>query len=110
MVQEHMKQMLANVHVRLLAHGNLYKDVYFFATLKIAPLTLCSQEAIRIAELIESGLGLSTVPQSELDERCLLLPSGGLLDPILESSLTQIKVRIIYGPLMSQILNNLTLR
>ncbi|KAF8965197.1 Metalloenzyme, LuxS/M16 peptidase-like protein [Flammula alnicola] len=58
-VQEHMKVLLSQVNTRILAAGNMYKD-----------------EAIKIAEMVENGLGQSPLSPTELNERSLLLPEG----------------------------------
>lgn len=58
-VEAHTKELLSQVNVRILAAGNMYKD-----------------EAIRIAEMVEEGLGSSSLSPSELNDRCLLMPQG----------------------------------
>lgn len=58
-VQAHIKSFLSQVNLRILVVGNMYKD-----------------EAIKIAETAEQGLGESRLSSNELNERALLLPQG----------------------------------
>ncbi|KAF9482803.1 insulin-degrading enzyme [Pholiota conissans] len=58
-VQEHRKSLLSQVSVRILAAGNLYKD-----------------EAIKIAEIVEDGLGQSPFSAAKLNDHGLILPEG----------------------------------
>lgn len=58
-VQSHIKKFLSQVNIRILVTGNMFKE-----------------EAIKIAEVAEQGLGLSGLPPSQLNERGLLLPEG----------------------------------
>ncbi|KAJ7723946.1 Metalloenzyme, LuxS/M16 peptidase-like protein, partial [Mycena maculata] len=55
-LQQHIKLLLSEVHMRILVTGNLYKD-----------------EAIKIAEMAEEGLGPSKLPPSELNDHALIL-------------------------------------
>ncbi|KAL0946537.1 hypothetical protein HGRIS_012745 [Hohenbuehelia grisea] len=57
LVEEHIKALLSDVNVRILVTGNIYKD-----------------EAIKIAEMVEKGLGATTVPLTELNDQSLILP------------------------------------
>ncbi|KAJ7481222.1 Metalloenzyme, LuxS/M16 peptidase-like protein [Mycena galericulata] len=56
-LQQHIKLLLSEVHMRILVTGNLYKD-----------------EAIKIAEMAEEGLGPSKLPPSDLNDHALILP------------------------------------
>ncbi|KAJ6525427.1 Metalloenzyme, LuxS/M16 peptidase-like protein [Mycena vulgaris] len=56
-LQQHIKLLLSEVHMRILVCGNLYKD-----------------EAVKIAEMAEEGLGPSKRPPSELIDHALILP------------------------------------
>ncbi|KAJ7709455.1 Metalloenzyme, LuxS/M16 peptidase-like protein [Mycena rosella] len=56
-LQRHVKLILSEVHMRMLVCGNLYKD-----------------EAVKIAEMAEEGLGASKVPLSQLNDHALVLP------------------------------------
>ncbi|KAF8163442.1 Metalloenzyme, LuxS/M16 peptidase-like protein [Crassisporium funariophilum] len=58
-IQEHMKKLLSQVNMRILVAGNMFKD-----------------EAIKIAEMAEDGLGPSPLSPTELNERALILPQG----------------------------------
>lgn len=58
-IQSHVKDLLSQVHLRILVTGNMYKD-----------------EAIRIAELAESDLRPTKLSPHELNERALILPEG----------------------------------
>ncbi|KDR81747.1 hypothetical protein GALMADRAFT_58881 [Galerina marginata CBS 339.88] len=58
-IQTHMKELFSKVNLRIIAAGNMYKD-----------------EAIKIAEMAEDGLGPSPLSPTELNERVLLLPQG----------------------------------
>lgn len=58
-VQAHIRDILAQVNLRILVVGNIYKD-----------------EAIKIAEMAEQGLGKSPI---DLSDRALLLPPGNVL-------------------------------
>ncbi|KAF8637420.1 hypothetical protein AX17_002915 [Amanita inopinata Kibby_2008] len=58
-IQAHMKNLLSQVHLRILVTGNIFKD-----------------DAIRIAEMAESGLVASALPANALNERALILPQG----------------------------------
>ncbi|PFH54234.1 hypothetical protein AMATHDRAFT_53111 [Amanita thiersii Skay4041] len=58
-IQQHVKKLLSQVHVRILVTGNIFKD-----------------EAIKIAEVTESGLGPSSLPLGALNEHALVLPEG----------------------------------
>lgn len=60
-VQAHIKNVLSAVNLRMLIAGNIYKD-----------------EAIKIAEMAEQGLGRSTASPDDLSDRALLLPEGPL--------------------------------
>ncbi|KAJ7172120.1 Metalloenzyme, LuxS/M16 peptidase-like protein [Mycena filopes] len=55
-LQKHIKLILSEVHMRILVTGNLFKD-----------------EAIKIAEMAEEGLGPSKCPSSELNDHALIL-------------------------------------
>ncbi|KAJ6490605.1 Metalloenzyme, LuxS/M16 peptidase-like protein [Mycena vitilis] len=55
-LQQHVKLLLSEVHMRILVTGNLYKD-----------------EAIKIAEMAEQGLGPSKPAPSELNDHALIL-------------------------------------
>lgn len=61
-VQTHIKNVLSQVHLQILAVGNMYKD-----------------EAIKISETVEKGLGRSLLSPDELHERALLLHPGKFL-------------------------------
>lgn len=61
--------LLSQVNSRILAAGNLYKD-----------------EAIKIAEIVEEGLGRSPLSPTQLNERCLLLPEGNISHRFLRST------------------------
>ncbi|KAF7363794.1 Insulin-degrading enzyme [Mycena sanguinolenta] len=56
-LQQHIKLLLSEVQLRILVTGNLYKD-----------------EAVKIAEMAEEGLGSSKLTPSELNDRALILP------------------------------------
>lgn len=56
-IQCHMKDLLSQVNLRILIVGNMFKD-----------------EAIRIAEMAEEGLGVS--PTADLNEKALIMPAG----------------------------------
>ncbi|KAJ7217183.1 Metalloenzyme, LuxS/M16 peptidase-like protein [Mycena pura] len=58
-LQQHIRLLLSEVHLRILVMGNLYKD-----------------EAIKIAEMAEMGLGASKLTPTELNERALVLQRG----------------------------------
>ncbi|KAF5347143.1 hypothetical protein D9757_013657 [Collybiopsis confluens] len=58
-IRQHAKNLLSNAKLRVLVGGNVYKD-----------------EAIKITEMAEAGLGASTLSDSELSERALVLPKG----------------------------------
>jgi len=58
-LQQYIKDFASQVNLRILVVGNMYKD-----------------EAIKIAETAEEGLGHSPLSADELNERALLLPSG----------------------------------
>ncbi|RDB21223.1 hypothetical protein Hypma_011756 [Hypsizygus marmoreus] len=58
-IQAHMKELLAQVHMRILVAGNIYKD-----------------EAITIADMAEEGLGVSSLSSIELNDRALVLPES----------------------------------
>ncbi|KAE9393647.1 hypothetical protein BT96DRAFT_959011 [Gymnopus androsaceus JB14] len=58
-ISQHAKALLEDARLRILVSGNVYKD-----------------EAIKIAEMAESGLGGSSVPDAELNDRALVLPQG----------------------------------
>ncbi|KAJ7112437.1 Metalloenzyme, LuxS/M16 peptidase-like protein [Mycena crocata] len=58
-LQQHIKLLLSEVHMRILVAGNLYKD-----------------EAIKIAEMAEEGLGPCKSAPSELNDRALILTQG----------------------------------
>ncbi|KAE9393629.1 insulin-degrading enzyme [Gymnopus androsaceus JB14] len=58
-ISQHAKALLSNARLRILVSGNVYKD-----------------EAIKIAEMAESGLGGSSMPDIELNDRALVLPQG----------------------------------
>ncbi|TFK42449.1 Metalloenzyme, LuxS/M16 peptidase-like protein [Crucibulum laeve] len=58
-IQEHMKELLSQVNLRILVSGNMYKD-----------------EAIKIAEMAEEGLGVSPLSSIELNDKALILPEG----------------------------------
>ncbi|KAF8205797.1 Metalloenzyme, LuxS/M16 peptidase-like protein [Mycena galopus ATCC 62051] len=55
-LQQHIKLLLSEVQLRMLVTGNLYKD-----------------EAIKIAEMAEEGLGASKLAPSELNDHALIL-------------------------------------
>ncbi|KAJ7137711.1 insulin-degrading enzyme [Mycena epipterygia] len=56
-LQQHIRLLLSEVHMRILVTGNLYKD-----------------EAIKIAEMAEEGLGPSKLAPSELNDQALIVP------------------------------------
>ncbi|CAK5265298.1 unnamed protein product [Mycena citricolor] len=58
-LQQHIKLMLSEVNLRIVVTGNLYKD-----------------EAIKIAEMAEEGLGVCKLPPTDLNDRALILPRG----------------------------------
>ncbi|KAJ7085711.1 Metalloenzyme, LuxS/M16 peptidase-like protein [Mycena belliarum] len=58
-LQQHVKLLLSEVHMRILVTGNLYKD-----------------EAVKIAEMAEEGLGPSKLPPSELNDHALIPHRG----------------------------------
>ncbi|PPQ98811.1 hypothetical protein CVT24_003365 [Panaeolus cyanescens] len=58
-IQDHVKKLLAQVNIRMLIMGNIFKD-----------------EAIKIAEEAEKELGTSPLSPTELNDRGLLLPKG----------------------------------
>ncbi|KAF8643775.1 hypothetical protein AX16_008794 [Volvariella volvacea WC 439] len=58
-LQEHIKALLSQVNMRILAIGNIYKD-----------------EAIRLAEMMETDLKPSTLSVVEHNDRSILLPEG----------------------------------
>ncbi|KAJ7074118.1 Metalloenzyme, LuxS/M16 peptidase-like protein [Mycena amicta] len=58
-LQKHIQLLLTQVHMRIIVAGNVYKD-----------------EAIRIAEMMEQGLGPSSLTPTQLNERALILPQG----------------------------------
>lgn len=57
LLREHIQNMLCQMHVRILVHGNIYKE-----------------EAIKIAELAESGLKPCSLSPGSLDDLSLILP------------------------------------
>ncbi|KAG6814549.1 hypothetical protein H0H92_000076 [Tricholoma furcatifolium] len=61
-VQAHVKHMLSQVNLRILVAGNIYKDSI--------------QEAMKIADIAEDGLGISPLSPIELNDRALILPDG----------------------------------
>ncbi|GLB34808.1 putative peptidase M16 family protein [Lyophyllum shimeji] len=56
-IEAHAQRLLSQVHLRMLVSGNIHKD-----------------EAIKIAEIAEDGLGVSPLSPIELNDRALLLP------------------------------------
>ncbi|KAK7038049.1 insulin-degrading enzyme [Favolaschia claudopus] len=56
-LQQHIKLLLSEVQMRILITGNIYKD-----------------EAIKIAEMAEEGLGASKLTPGELNDHSLILP------------------------------------
>ncbi|KAG5637127.1 hypothetical protein H0H81_005656 [Sphagnurus paluster] len=58
-IKAHIELLLSQVHLRVLVTGNVYKD-----------------EAIKIAEILEEGLGVSPLASIELNDRALLLPEA----------------------------------
>ncbi|KAF9566323.1 insulin-degrading enzyme [Agrocybe pediades] len=58
-VVAHVKALLSQVNIRILAAGNIYKD-----------------EAIKIAEMVEDGLKPTTLSPIDLNDRALLMPEG----------------------------------
>lgn len=58
--------------------GNVFKDVTytFFLHTHSYVLWCYLQEAIKIAEMAERGLGLSSLAPIELNDRALILPRG----------------------------------
>ncbi|KAE9395045.1 insulin-degrading enzyme [Gymnopus androsaceus JB14] len=56
---QHAKALLSNARLKILVSGNIYKD-----------------EAIKMAEMAESGLGGSSMPDAELNDHALVLPRG----------------------------------
>jgi hypothetical protein len=74
-VQAHIKHFLSQVHMRILATGNIGKDVGRFHASFCYPLTLL-KEAIRIGEEAEKDLGEPQLPLSKFDEHGLILPKG----------------------------------
>ncbi|KAJ7286255.1 Metalloenzyme, LuxS/M16 peptidase-like protein [Mycena rebaudengoi] len=56
-LQKHITLLLSEVHMRMLVTGNIYKD-----------------EAVKIAEMAEEGLGPSKLPPSELNDHALIIP------------------------------------
>ncbi|KAF8798143.1 hypothetical protein BYT27DRAFT_7124234 [Phlegmacium glaucopus] len=61
-IQKHMKEVLAQVNMRIFVAGNMFKD-----------------EAIRIAEMAEENLGPSPLSPADLNDRALILPPGSNL-------------------------------
>ncbi|KAJ4493396.1 Metalloenzyme, LuxS/M16 peptidase-like protein [Lentinula lateritia] len=58
-ISEHAKNILSDAKLRILVSGNVYKD-----------------EAMKIAEMAEAGLGASATSHSDLNDRALILPQG----------------------------------
>ncbi|KAG5647302.1 hypothetical protein DXG03_000839 [Asterophora parasitica] len=58
-IKSHIQKLLSQVNLRILVAGNVYKD-----------------EALKIAEIAEEGLGPSPLAPIELNDRALLLPEG----------------------------------
>ncbi|KII88123.1 hypothetical protein PLICRDRAFT_160956 [Plicaturopsis crispa FD-325 SS-3] len=58
-VQEHARQLLSAVNIRMLVGGNMYKD-----------------EALSIADMAAEILGSSPLPASEIQDRALILPQS----------------------------------
>ncbi|KAG5354057.1 hypothetical protein C0989_009755 [Termitomyces sp. Mn162] len=58
-IQIHIKQLLSQVNLRMLVAGNIYRD-----------------EALKIADIAEDGMGISSLSAMELNDRALLLPQG----------------------------------
>ncbi|KAG6907416.1 hypothetical protein DXG01_008988 [Tephrocybe rancida] len=58
-IQAHVKRLLSQVNLRILAAGNIYKD-----------------EALKIADLAQDGLGISPLTAVELNDRALILPEA----------------------------------
>ncbi|KAF9469217.1 Metalloenzyme, LuxS/M16 peptidase-like protein [Collybia nuda] len=56
-IQQHMKELLSQVHLKILVTGNIYKD-----------------EALKFADMAEESLGISPYSSVELNDRALLPP------------------------------------
>ncbi|KAF8911060.1 Metalloenzyme, LuxS/M16 peptidase-like protein [Gymnopilus junonius] len=89
-VQAHVKQLLSQVSLRILAAGNMYKD-----------------EAIKIAEMAEEGLGASSLSSTELNDRCLILPKGSNFAystalPNVNQANSALTYFTYYGPVVDQ--------
>ena len=58
-IQKQAQDILGSVYMRMLVAGNVYKD-----------------EAIRMAEIAEEGLGATELKSTELDDQALALPES----------------------------------
>ena len=75
-IQVHMKELLSQVHMRILVTGNIYKDVRQCRGSNEYVYQDTSQEAIKIANMAEDGLGVSPLSPIELNDSALILPEG----------------------------------
>ncbi|KAF9075695.1 Metalloenzyme, LuxS/M16 peptidase-like protein [Rhodocollybia butyracea] len=106
-VSQHAKKILSDVKMRILVNGNMYRD-----------------EAIKVAEIAEAGLGASSASDAELNDHALILPpscnlikAGPVPNPNEPNSALTYFVRIgsikdrrhrVTGSLLSQIMTEPT--
>jgi insulysin len=79
-IQQFIPKLLSEVNMRILVTGNIYKDVRTLSSLFFpgggSDFFFGLQEAIKIAEIAEQGLGQSALTPTQLNERALVLPDG----------------------------------
>ncbi|KAG6854735.1 hypothetical protein C0991_002449 [Blastosporella zonata] len=83
-IQTHVERLLSQVNLRILVAGNIYKE-----------------EALKIADIAQDGLGVSPLSAVELNDRALILPEDQKLR-VVSALLTQILSEPAFNILRTQ--------
>lgn len=75
-IDDHAKKLFSEVHLRMLVTGNVYKDVGLCSSLHSTNTLTIIQEALKIADIVEQDLHPTSLSQTELNNRALIVPPG----------------------------------
>jgi insulysin len=83
-IQTHMRELLSQVNLRILVTGNMYKDVseLIIDIGRWSFTGMSLQEAIKLAEIAEEGLGICSRSSVDLNDYALILPEGICLSSV----------------------------
>jgi insulysin len=83
-IQTHMRELLSQVNLRILVTGNMYKDVseLIIGIGRWSFTGMSLQEAIKLAEIAEEGLGICSRSSVDLNDHALILPEGICLSSV----------------------------